>query len=390
MNPKYLALAPALWPSSGKAELSFDLQNQRYDTSYQLYQEESDRITVESWYLRGDIDITESTSFRFQYLRDAISGASPSGAQPGGLQPFLQQLEDVRTGIMGALSQQFGDHRVELEISRSKESDYLSYGLALSDKWELNQKNTTLAYGINYLDDDVRVYGIDPQDKKSYDFFTGVTQIIDKNTIVTANLTIGFNQGYLNDPYKSIQRTDIVQFDDGLGGFIEVPVVNTYAENRPDSRMREVLQLQGTHFFEDAHGALDATLRLAHDDYGVFSQTLQVEWRQACGEKWEITPFARYYRQNAANFFHNTLDGVPITNPPDYPTGSGPNYSADYRLSSLDALSLGLRVRYQLSENVAATAAYERYQMNGIGSDQAPSEAYMAANIWTFGFTAEF
>jgi hypothetical protein len=47
-------------------------------------------------------------------------------------------------------------------------------------------------------------------------------------------------------------------------------------------------------------------------------------------------------------------------------------------------------VRYQLSENVAATAAYERYQMNGIGSDQAPSEAYMAANIWTFGFTAEF
>ncbi len=390
MNPKYLALAPALWPSSGKAELSFDLQSQRYDTSYQYYQEENDRIAIESWYLRGDVNVTESTSFRFQYLRDAISGASPSGVQPGGLQPFLIELEDVRTGILAALSQQFGDHRVELEVSRSKESDYLSYGFALSDKWELNQKNTTLTYGVNYLEDDVRVIGIDDQKKRGYDLFTGITQIIDKNTLVSANLTIGLSEGYLNDQYKVIQRTDIVQVDDGMGGFIDIPVVNAYAENRPSSRLRQVLQLQGTHFVESANGALDAIVRLSNDDYGVFSQSLHVEWRQGLGDKWEISPFARYYRQNAADFFVNTLDQVPITNPPDYPTGSGPNYSADYRLSSLDALSLGLRMRYQITGTMAATATYERYQMTGVGSDQAPSAAYMTANIYTLGLTAEF
>jgi hypothetical protein len=390
MDAKYLALAPALWPAFVKAELSFDLQSQRYDTSYQIYQEESDRIAVESWYLRGNVGLTESTSLRFQYLRDAISGASPSGVQPGGLQPFYIELEDVRTGILAALSQQFGDHTVELEVSRSKESDYLSYGFALSDKWELNQKNTTLTYGVNYLDDDVRVIGIDDQKKRSYDLFAGVTQIIDKNTLVSANLTLGLNKGYLNDQYKVIQRTDVVQFDDGMGGFIDIPVVNAYAENRPSSRQREVLQLQGTHFFEDANGALDAIIRLSHDDYGVFSQSLHVEWRQAFGDKWEVSPFVRYYRQNAADFFTNTLDQVPITDPPDYPTGSGPNYSADYRLSSLDALSLGLRMRYQISGTIAATAAYERYQMTGVGSDQAPAAAYMTANIYTLGFTAEF
>lgn len=390
MQSRYLIFGPALFPISVQAEFAFDLQNQRYDTSYQFYQEESNRIAVESWYLRGDIDVTESTSFRFQYLRDAISGASPSGVQPGGLQPFLIELEDVRTGILAALSQQFGDHRVEMEVSRSKESDYLSYGLALSDKWELNQKNTTLTYGVNYLDDDVRVIGIEDQKKRGYDLFTGVTQIIDKNTLVSANLTIGLNRGYLNDQYKVIQRTDIVQLDDGMGGFIDIPVVNAYSENRPSSRLREVLQFQGTHFFEEVHGALDAIVRLSNDDYGVFSQSLHVEWRQSFGDQWEVSPFARYYRQNAADFFTNSLDQVPITNPPDFPTGSGPNYSADYRLSSLEALSLGLRTRFQINESIAATATYEFYQMNGVGSEQAPSAAYMTAHIYTLGITAEF
>ncbi len=365
---------------------------QRYDYSYQFYSEDSGRIQIESHYIRGQIELDSATSFRFQALSDAISGASPTGTLPGSAQPFLADVEDTRHAILGAISRQFGDHRVELELSRSEENDYVSKGIALTDALEFNQKNTILAYGLNYLNDSVAVPGQPDLRKETIDFFVGVTQILDKNSLFTANFTVGNSNGYLNDPYKDVQRNEIVKVPDGSGGFISIPVVNIYPENRPDSRVREVLQLEGRHYFEPLDGALDSVLRFTHDDYGILSETLQIEWRQAIGTRFEITPFFRYYHQNAASFFTNTLNSVPITTPYAVPNGSGPNYSADYRLSSLDTMSLGLRLRYHINDAFSASAAYERYAMegSGSGSDVSPSESYPDANLWTFGISAQF
>ncbi len=386
MNKKYAIYSPVILPLTTHVGAGIALDNHRYDLSYQVYQERADRIRIESYYFRTQFDFDNGTTLKFQYLEDAISGASPTGVLPGGVQPFLADLEDVRTGVLYALSHQFGDHTVEAEFSRSSEDDYLSYGFALSDKWELNQKNTTFTYGVNYIDDQVTVLGLPDQGKKSYDLFAGVTQIIDKNTTVSINFTMGYSEGYLNDPYKLIQRNETINFP----GIPPIPVVNVYSENRPDSRLRQVLQLEGKHFFEKANASLDVMLRFSNDDYGVFSQTAEVEWRQGIGDSWEINPFMRYYQQNAADFFTNTLNNIAVVNPPTYPDGSGPHYSSDYRLSSFNALSLGLRLRYEISENISMSAAYEYYTMSGQGSDQAPSQAYMDADIWTFGLNAKF
>ncbi len=365
---------------------------QKYELSYQSYQEEDGRVQVESYYVRGKIDLDEATSFRFQWLNDAISGPSPTGAWPGATQPFLSSpIDDVRTGILGALSRKFGDHRVELEISHSSENDYLSRGVALSDTLELNQKNTTISYGFNYLNDLVALTNQTEQAKRSYDLFGGVSQVIDKNTVVSANLTLGYSEGYLNDPYKIIQRSEVVQVPDGLGGFTPLPVVNVYGENRPDQRFREVLQLQGTHYFEQVDAALDVVVRLSNDDYGVFSETLQIEWRQDIAEKLQLIPFFRYYHQSAADFFVQSLDGLSVTNP-NTPNPRGTNYSADYRLSSFNAVSGGMRMRYQFNDTFSANAAYERYVMTGSGSaaEQSSSQSYISADIYTMGISAQF
>lgn len=353
----------------------------RFDSSYQVYDESNGRMFVESYYYRGEMFLSEETSFRFQMLRDAITGSTPIGAQPGGTQPFLVEIDDVRQGVLAALSQQIGDHRVEVELSHSRESDYLSQGVSLSDKLELNQKNTTLSFGLNYLNDTIVVRGTDDQNKKSYDLFLGLSQLLDKNTVVSANLTLGYAEGYLNDQYKVIQRDEL------FGG---IPVTNIYRENRPSSRLRGVLQFQGTHYFDKANAALDAVVRLSQDDYGVFSQSLQFEWRQGLFGKLEITPFFRYYQQSAADFYHPSLNDVNITTPQAFPDGSGPNYSADYRLSSMSTMSVGLKTRYRFTENIAASITYEHYEMAGVGGDQAPAAAYPIASMWTFGLNFTF
>jgi hypothetical protein len=353
----------------------------RFDSSYQVYDESDGRMFVESYYYRGEMFLSEDTSFRFQMLRDAITGSSPMGALPGGTQPFLVELDDVRNGVVAAISQQLSDHRVELELSHSSESDYLSQGFALNDRWELNQKNTTVTFGFNYLNDTIAVRGTDDQNKRSYDFFLGASQLLDRDTILSANLTFGYAEGYLSDQYKVIQRNEF------FGG---IPITSIYRENRPASRLRGVLQLQGTRFFDGANGALDAIVRLSQDDYGVFSQSLQVEWRQGFWKRFEMTPFFRCYQQTAADFFYNSLNELSIDAPQEFPDGSGPNYSADYRLSSMMTMSVGAKTRCRLGENVALSMAYEYYAMAGIGHDQAPEAAYPTASMWTFGLNFTF
>ena len=209
--------------------------------------------------------------------------------------------------------------------------------------------------------------------------------------MVSAALTLGYSDGYLNDPYKAVQRTDIVVLPDGDGGTIELPVVNLYLENRPDTRFRQVLQFGARHYFDGIHGALDGVYRYSHDDFGVNSHTLQLEWRQSLGPRVELTPFVRYYHQSAADFFVNTLDDVPVETPSNNPDGSSPNYSADYRLSHFDAVSGGLKLRWRINETFSASAAYERYEMSGNGgADSSPAQSYIDADMWTFGVTALF
>lgn len=373
-----LAFTPFLVPAiSMQAAEAF-----RFDSGYQTYDESGGRMFIESYYYRGEMFISEDTSFRFQILRDAISGSTPIGTLPGDtIQPFLVEIDDIRNAVVAALSQQIGDHRLELEASNSRESDYLSQGISLNDRWELNQKNTTLSIGLNYVNDTITVRGTDDQNKKNYDAFLGVSQLLNKNTILSANFTLGYSEGYLNDQYKVIQRNEL---------FGAIPVTNIYRENRPSSRLRAVLQLQGTHFFTNANAALDAIVRLTQDDYGITSQSLQLEWRQGLFNRLELTPFARYYQQTAADFYHKTLNGLNVGTPREFPDGSGVNYSADYRLSSMATMSLGLKSRLRLSENLFLSATYERYEMTGIGGDQAPAQAYPTASMWTFGVTFLF
>lgn len=358
-------------------------RGQEYEYGYQLYDEGGERIKVEANYFRGKIDLTDESTFRFQLLNDSISGSSPTGVLPDGDQPFISDLEDVRTGILAALQYDLEDQRVELELSKSEESDYFSNGISLNYEKDYNLGNTTLALGFNYLDDIVKVPLLDDEKKDSYDFFIGVTQLLSKNTIISADLTLGYAEGYLNDPYKVVQRNE----DFVIAPGISIPVVNIYRENRPDSRFRQVFHQETKHYFESINGTLKAAFRLSNDDYGIFSQTAEVEWRQEVNDNLLLSPFYRFYNQNSADFFVNTLNNLDIDSPADEPNGSGPNYSADYRLSSLQAKSIGLKINYKVNENFSLSGAYEHYAMDGVGAGSAPSQAFPSAN--TFSLTAQ-
>lgn len=370
--------------------LQAETQDFRLDASYQTYDESAGRMFIESSYVRAEVKLPGDNLLRWQVLSDAISGSSPIGSRPGSQQPFLVDITDLRTGVLGALNHRFGDHSVEIEFSHSKESDYLSRGLALSGRSLFNSENTTLSYGLNYLYDNVEVINVGVPLKRSLDAFVGISQLLDRDTILSLNLTLGGSRGYLNDQYKAIELRRMETLPDGLGGSVTFPLDLLYRENRPNEKQRVVLQSQLTHYISAVDAAWDLTLRLASDSYGVYSQTTQVEWRQGLSRWLDLTPYARFYTQTAADFYYPSLNDAGVLNPSDNPDGSGRNYSADYRLSSMATLSLGLKSRFYLGKNAVLWMAFEQYDMNGIGSSPAPAAAYATASMWTLGLNLVF
>ncbi|MBT3480687.1 MAG: DUF3570 domain-containing protein [Opitutales bacterium] len=348
---------------------------------WQDYSEDDDRIRVISKYIGIDKTINENFAIKAHAVHDAISGATPSGSPDDDGTVPLSNMTDERNSIVADFELSFGTRTTSFQYARSKESDFLSLGYALTHAVEINNRNTRISVGLSYVDDDLfAAFMPKTENKSSTDLFFGVTQVINRNTLFTANLSHGESDGFLSDPYKSIlQNTELAP-----GLFLPL----TYQENRPDNRTKDILYFNTKHYFEASRGTLDLGLRFFTDSWGIDSQTLDVEWYQSFGENLRIVPKIRYYRQSGADFYTTHLSNANFT-PLDEPMGLFPHYSADYRLAALDTVTYGVKAIYTLKQNIEFDASFERYDMSGRDLDT-PESAFPDANVLTLGFNFHF
>jgi hypothetical protein len=215
------------------------------------------------------------------------------------------------------------------------------------------------------------------QDKNTTDGLIGLTQLLGPNTVLTANLTLGYSDGYLTDPYKR------VVFD----GFPYNPgqPYTVWPENRPGHKLREVGFVSVQQFVEKLNGALDLSYRFYHDDFGVIGNTVGVQWNQNIGKRVIVSPLFRYYTQTAADFYATSFPGDP-----SIPGSALPKYySADYRISALDTFTYGVSVSAKIQNHISLQVAYQRYNMFGTDGVTAAAQ-YPRANVFTGGLTVWF
>ncbi len=361
--------------------LRLSVAEDHISVKWQDYAEDNDRIRVISRYLGFEKAINSQLTLKGHGVHDAISGATPTGVPADdGVNVPLSSLVDVREAGVFDLDWTHGIHATTFQYSYSSESDFLSRGYAISQTSEINQRNTGISYGISFIDDAVRPAFFEEQrEKESYDYFVGISQVVDPNTIVALNFTYSDYSGYLSDPYKIIRRETEI-----LPG-ISLPL--TFSENRPSDRTRRIWFFNLKRFFDGIGGSLDFDYRHFNDTWGVESNTFDLEWYQKIGERWIVRPKYRYYSQDAANFYILDLSGTP-TDPRDSIEGVAPHYSADYRLAKFDTHTFGLKVIYKLNENFGIDAAFERYEMEG--KDNTPQSAFPDADVLTLGATVWF
>ena len=274
----------------------------------QSYQESDNRIRVDTTYAQVDSDLTTSTHVKVMGLIDAIAGATPTGekaAVTGGEVP-LAHMHDRRKAWNADLTQQFERVSLTLGFATSRESDYFSNGYSLNGVVDFNEKNTSLLLGYGRADDRINEEKLGwtiTRPKTSNDLLVGVNQIIDANTSVTANVSYGRAHGYMSDPYKIVSTT-LLDLDPGT--YYTVP------ENRPMERNKLSVFLGLNRNFEPWRGALEASYRYYHDNFGINSSTLSLLWLQKIGDHVTVQPSIRYYRQTAADFYYVDLDRAGI------------------------------------------------------------------------------
>ena len=354
---------------------------------FQYYDEDDGRVDVESHYVDLRKTLPYELTLGVRYATNILTGATPTGLLEEGNHSRiqLQELEDRRDVVTLDINKSLGDHSFTFEYTRSEEDDYISNGYALRMESEFFNKQTTLTLGVAYNDDSVTAVPLfGDRDKETLDFGIGLSQILGKNTLLELNATLGYSRGYLGDPYKSIQREETVLIPNVPPIVVDVP----YFENRPDERLRVAFRAQILHYFEAPDAGIEASYRYFHDDAGINAHTFKLAWNQNVGEHLVISPYFRYYRQSAADYYHVTLDGTNI-DPNDDRTGDSPYYSADYRVSRLEAITLGLKLIYMPNTHWNFDIGVEHYEMFGKDS-VTPDAAYPKALIYNIGGSYRF
>ena len=364
---------------------SFGLKSLK--SKYQNWNETDERITVESLYFSAGVEISSSWSLDFVGIYDSISGATPTGKPPtAGTKDWLAYLEEERIAGVLSLSKKGEIVDQTLDLGYSDEPDYLSrtYGYKLSHGFA--EDTFVVSAGLSIQDDRVDSSvpggpGLGIQKKRTPELSLGFYRILNPKTTLVVNLAWSRPNGYLSDPYKQIGITETLYPGDPVN---EREVFYLYPENRPDKRNTCVLYTQGVRYFETTNSSAEISYRYFADDAGLSGHTYELGWLKRIGEKVVLQPIGRLYLQDAADYYFTTLDGTSLI-PSVQPDGSGPFYSADYRLSQLKTSSFGIKLTYFHKENLSFDLSYDRYHMRGL--DGLTSQlAYPKANVFTLGF----
>jgi hypothetical protein len=194
--------------------------------------------------------------------------------------------------------------------------------------------------------------------KDVLDLLIGVTQVINRHTLVQVNFSLSESDGYLTDPYKILSVVAPVT-GDPVAGPIGSGLNRYLYERRPETRDKQSIY---TLIKRDFNGdVLDASYRYMTDDWGVDSHTIDIHYRWSFGAGKYLQPHVRFYTQTAADFYETVLfAGQPL---PTYAT-------ADYRLGEFDAVTFGVKFGKETRRGEISTRL-EWYKQTGTAKPNA-------------------
>ena len=344
------------------------------DSSYLLYSEADDRVTVNKFTVQAGGDVSDRDRVSLTAVLDTMSGATPSGAVKQSTPSFtgasgggggggatnasaLAKFDDTRAGMAISWAHSHDNNwEVIYGGAVSIENDYESFNGSVVVNKETQSKAYRFTLGLSVTADTIFRVGTNetPEpltkisdgkffgegEKDTTDIIAGVTHVINRRTVAQLNLSYSVSNGYLSDPYKVFSVVDEVTdvaFD-------------SFYEGRPANRRRSAITAHLNHQTYPANNVIHASYRYYTDDWDVNSHTLIFGERFKFANTKYIEPKIRLYKQTKAYFYQNEFFSD-VANTPDIPSTFPKFISADYRLDALSSVTPEIQFGSEIGTN---------------------------------------
>ncbi|MGB5410416.1 MAG: DUF3570 domain-containing protein [Woeseiaceae bacterium] len=295
------------------------LPEDRADVLYHLYSGGGVDIDGPSVLVRKQVG--KSTSFVGNYYVDMVSSASIDVVTTAS--PYTEERKQWSLG-MDYLR---GNTTLRAGYTSSVESDYdaTTYNISASQDMFGALTTVTLSYAFG---DDIVGTSTDPTFERELQrqiYGVGVTQILTKNLIATLNVETVTDEGYLNNPYRSVRYED-------------PNVAKGYSyeqELYPNTRTSNAVGVRARYFLP-YRAAIEAEYRYFTDTWDIESNTASLTyihpWRN-----WTFTAKVRHHDQGGAHFYSDL-----------FPRAQATNFRGrDKELSELTSTTLKLKLSYE-------------------------------------------
>jgi len=212
---------------------------------------------------------------------------------------------------------------ISVGLTNSEESDFdadtFSFGISQDMFGDLTTVSMAYAQGDNSVARNGDSSFDEQAESRSYRL--ALSQVITKELIMAFALETITDEGYLNNPYRSVRYLDNT-----------VPKGYSYqGEVYPNTRTSTAFAARGRYYLPH-RAALHAGYRTFTDDWGIQADTLELGYTWPYSEKWLLEFSLRLYEQSNADFYSDL-----------FPYQDAQNFLArDKELSSFSSQTLGL------------------------------------------------
>jgi hypothetical protein len=302
------------------------LPQDRSDAMYHSYQGGGMSIDGPSILLRKKMGNHVSVSAN--YYVDTISGASID------VLATASPYEEERTENSVGLDFLHGKTLMSLNYTTSSENDFEAESMHFGVSQDFFGDLTTLSLGYSKGNDEVGKTGdetfLELASRQNYSL--GLTQVITKNMIVGLSVENISDQGYLNNPYRSVR-------------FLDAEAARGYrfeTEVYPNTRRSNAAAISANYYLP-YRASIYAEAKVFSDSWGIDANTFKLGYIHTFTDDWIVEVRARHYEQDKADFYQDLFTRSAEFNV----------RARDKEMSTFNNLSLGFSVTYEFQFSAA-------------------------------------
>ena len=296
------------------------LPDDRADIMYHAYS--GGGVEVNGPSLMVQKQLGQSAAVSGNYYVDAVTSASIDVVTTAS--PYTEKRSEQSVGLQYLA----GKSTMSAGYSRSSENDYDANSAHFNISQSMFGDLSTVTLGYSYGRDEVGKTGQADfsEDADRQQFRISLSQILTRDWIVDLGYEAITDEGFLNNPYRSVRYLDPTS---SKGYSYE-------AEQYPFTRTSNALSIRSKYYLP-YRAALSGEYRFFNDTWGIQAHTLGLGYTHPWKDRWMIDLRYRFYTQTKADFYNDL-----------FPRAQAQNFLArDKELSTFNSHSIGIGASYE-------------------------------------------